>query len=151
MSEALPGRCCTRVPQAIIFGVVLCGSGKQFRKPQTSVCCECSFGLRWQLKQPPHMCCHSNVLQTIQWQLILSGSCHLWSGSSSRQNLSSWNEGCHLQRLYCLLLSRKSVTPVKIQGEEVDMVPFYKYLGVHILNSLDRTNKTYCTRRYCSL
>lgn len=92
------------------------------------------------------MGCHSYVPQIIQWQLILSGSCPLSSGPSSRENLSSWNEGCHLHWVYYLLLNGKSVTPVKIQGEEVDMEPFYKYLGVHINNRLDRTNKTYCTR-----
>lgn len=86
------------------------------------------------------MGCHSSVPETIRWQVILSGSVHLWCGLSSRENLSLWNEGCHLQWPYCLLLSGKSATPVKIQAEEVDMVQFYKYLGVHI-NRLDRTNK----------
>ena len=37
------------------------------------------------------------------------------------------------------------MTPVKTQGEEVDMVQFYKYLGEHIINRLDRTNKICCT------
>lgn len=76
---------------------MLCGGGKQFRNPQPNVCSMCSFGLRWQLKRPPHTGCHSYVPQTIQWQLILSSSCHLWSGPSSRENVSSRNEGCHLQ------------------------------------------------------
>lgn len=40
-----------------------------------------------------------------------------------------------------LITERESVTPVKMQGEEVDMVQFYKYLGVHNNNRLDRTNK----------
>lgn len=32
--------------------------------------------------------------------------------------------------LYCLLLSSKSVTHVKIRYEEVDMMPLYSYLGI---------------------
>lgn len=40
-----------------------------------------------------------------------------------------------------LIIAWESVTPVKKQGEEVDMVQFYKYLGVHNNNKLDRTNK----------
>lgn len=77
---------------------------QQCRNPEPGVCSECSFGLRWQLKQAPYIDCHSCVPQTIKWQLILWGCCHLWSGPSSGVHVSSRNEGCHLQWLYCLLL-----------------------------------------------
>lgn len=36
------------------------------------------------------------------------------------------------------------MTHVKILREEVDMMPFYKYLGIQINSSVGRTNKTDC-------
>lgn len=121
---------------------LLYGGGKQFRNPQPSVCSECSFGLRWQRKQLPHMCCHSYVPQTIQWQLILPGSCHLWSGSSSRQNLSSWNEGCHLQWLNW---AGNQWHLSKYTARRWTWCHSTSTLGCITATGWDRTNKTYCT------
>lgn len=56
---------------------------------------KCSFGPRWQVKELQHMGRHFHVPQTVQWHVILLGSCHIWSDSSSRENLFLHNEGCH--------------------------------------------------------
>lgn len=83
-----------------------------------------------------------NIPQTIKWQAALLGSCHLWSGCSSRAYVSSWNEGCHLQWLYCLLLSRSQWHLSKYRVRRWTWCsPRYKYLGLHNNNRLDRTNK----------
>lgn len=121
--------------------------GKTISNLQPSVCCKCSFGLRWQLKQPQHMSCQSYAPHTIQRQLVLLAGCHHWSGSSSKEYLSSWNEGCHLA---VLLITEQQVSDTcqnKVWGGGHDAT---LQLPSNIHNSLDGNNELHCTRGGCS-
>lgn len=68
------------------------------------------------------------LLSPLKWPLIRSACV-----------LTEWRLSFTMALL--LITARESMTPVRKQSEEEDMVQFYKYLRVHNNNKLDRTNK----------
>lgn len=144
MPGTLPGTCWSGVPQVIIiFGGLLCG-GEKNNLESTAKCglqvfiwaemaSETAATYGPSLSCPPNrpMTCHSlGQLSHLKWLLI-----------KGEFVLAEWRLSLCL---YGLLLSRKSLTSVKTQREEAEMMLFYKYQGIHINSHLDRTNKTYC-------
>lgn len=126
MSGTLPGTCCSSVPQAIIiFGVLLCGGEKQFEIH--SQVCAASVHLGWDgnwnsrnIWAVTLMFLKQSSDNSFSWAVVtFEVAPHQERICPHRMKVVTW--------LYCLLLSRKSVTHVTIQHEEVDMMPFYTW------------------------
>lgn len=95
--------------------------------------------LVWQLQQLSHLCCHSYVRQTIQWHSFFqAGVTFAVAPHQERRRPRG------VKVVICSAFTAYYWTGRG--GKEADIAQFYKYLGLHINNRLDRTNKRYCSR-----